>query len=63
MAATYRLISDPALDGVTGQFFNKTHSARADRQAYDRTARAELWNRSLQFTGEPDISVERDGLG
>ena len=61
VAATYRLVSDPALDGVTGQFFNKTHTARADRQAYERTARAELWNRSLQLTGEPDVPAEPDG--
>ena len=58
VAATYRLVSDPGLDGVTGQFFNKTHTARAHRQAYDRNARAELWNRSLQLTGEPDIATE-----
>jgi NAD(P)-dependent dehydrogenase (short-subunit alcohol dehydrogenase family) len=57
VAATYRLVSDPGLDGVTGQFFNKTHTARAHRQAYDRNARAELWNRSLQLTGEPDIAT------
>ena len=62
VAATYRLVSDPALDGVTGQFFNQTHTARAHRQAYDRKARAELWNRSLQLTGGPDIAVpEPDG--
>lgn len=58
VAATYRLVSDPRLDGVTGQFFNKTHAARAHRQAYDRNARAELWNGSLQLTGEPDIATE-----
>jgi NAD(P)-dependent dehydrogenase (short-subunit alcohol dehydrogenase family) len=63
VAATYRLVSDPALDGVTGQFFNKTHTARADCQAYNRTARAEPWNRSLQLTGEPDIPAESDGPG
>jgi hypothetical protein len=42
--------------------FNQTHTARAHRQAYDRNARAELWNRSLQLTGGPDIAVpEPDG--
>src|SRR4029077_16064012 len=58
VAATYRLVSDPGLDGVTGQFFNKTHTARAHRPAYHRKARAELWTRSLQLTGEPDIATE-----
>jgi hypothetical protein len=63
VAATYRLVSHPGLDGVTGQFFNKTHSARAHRQAYHRNARTELWNRSLQLTGESDIATEPDGPG
>jgi hypothetical protein len=57
VAATYRLVSDPGLDGVTGEFFNKTHTARAHRQAYERNARAELWHRSLELTGEPDIAT------
>ena len=63
VAATYRLVSDSAVDGVTGQFFDKTQTARAHRQAYDRKARAQLWNRSLQLTGERDIPAEPDGAG
>jgi hypothetical protein len=51
VAATYRLISDPPLAGVTGRFFDRTREARAHRQAYDPAARKELWNRSLQLTG------------
>lgn len=51
VAATYRLVSDPALAGATAQFFNKTHAARAHPQAYDPTARAELWDHSLRLTG------------
>ena len=50
--------SETLPDGVTGQFFNKTHTARAHRQAYDHNARAELWHRSLQLTGEPDIATD-----
>ena len=34
--ATMRLITDPALDGVTGQFFDGLNTARALPQAYDR---------------------------
>jgi NAD(P)-dependent dehydrogenase (short-subunit alcohol dehydrogenase family) len=51
VAATWRLASDPALAGVTGRFFNQTREARANPQAYDAHARAELWRRSLELTG------------
>jgi hypothetical protein len=40
--ATMRLITDPALDGVTGQFFDGHKTARALPQAYDREFRAQL---------------------
>ena len=49
VAATFRLVADPALDGVTGKFFDRTREARADQQAYDTTARATLWERSLEL--------------
>ena len=51
VAATHRLVTDPTLDGVTGKFFNQTSEARADPQAYDPEARAELWRRSLTLVG------------
>jgi NAD(P)-dependent dehydrogenase (short-subunit alcohol dehydrogenase family) len=51
VAATYRLVSDPALANVTGRFYNRTQEARAHAQAYDSRARKELWERSLQLTG------------
>ena len=54
VAATARLVLDPALAGVTGRFFDRQREARADRQAYDPAARAELWRRSLELTGAPD---------
>jgi NAD(P)-dependent dehydrogenase (short-subunit alcohol dehydrogenase family) len=41
-AATLRLITDPTLDGVTGQFFNGTNPSRAMPEAYDERFRAEL---------------------
>jgi NAD(P)-dependent dehydrogenase (short-subunit alcohol dehydrogenase family) len=41
-AATLRLITDPALDGVTGQFFNGMAASRALPEAYDEHFRAEL---------------------
>ena len=40
--ATMRLITDPALDGVTGQFFDGLRTARARPEAYDPQFRARL---------------------
>jgi NAD(P)-dependent dehydrogenase (short-subunit alcohol dehydrogenase family) len=40
--ATMRLITDPALDTVTGQFFDGLTTSRALPQAYDRQFRAQL---------------------
>jgi NAD(P)-dependent dehydrogenase (short-subunit alcohol dehydrogenase family) len=42
LEATWRLAADPALDGVTGAYFNGTSQARADAQAYDAEARRRL---------------------
>ena len=42
LAATWRLVADPALDGVSGAYFNGTREARADAQAYDLDARRRL---------------------
>jgi NAD(P)-dependent dehydrogenase (short-subunit alcohol dehydrogenase family) len=49
VAATRRLATDPAIARITGRFFNKTREARANEQAYDPTARATLWQRSLEL--------------
>jgi NAD(P)-dependent dehydrogenase (short-subunit alcohol dehydrogenase family) len=51
IAATYRLVADPALDGVTGRYFNGQTEARADAQAYDATARRRLRALSDELTG------------
>src|SRR6266567_2632148 len=40
--ATLRLITDPALDGVTGEFFNGQAAARALPEAYDDRFRRDL---------------------
>ncbi|MBO0817543.1 MAG: SDR family NAD(P)-dependent oxidoreductase [Actinobacteria bacterium] len=55
VTATRRLVSDPALAGVTGRFYDRTREARANAQAYDPGARAELWRCSLELTGQSDI--------
>ena len=52
-AATMRLITDPALDGVTGQFFDGLRIAQALPQAYDPQFRAELDEVTGQMTGPP----------
>jgi NAD(P)-dependent dehydrogenase (short-subunit alcohol dehydrogenase family) len=49
--ATARLVADPALDGVTGRYYNRTREARADPQAYDADARRRLWELSERLTG------------
>jgi NAD(P)-dependent dehydrogenase (short-subunit alcohol dehydrogenase family) len=40
--ATMRLVADPALDGVSGCYFDGQREAAADSQAYDEQARAQL---------------------
>jgi hypothetical protein len=48
--ATLRLVIDPALDGVTGRYYNGQREARAHPQAYDPVARARLRSLSEQLT-------------
>ncbi|WP_254714466.1 SDR family NAD(P)-dependent oxidoreductase [Actinomadura sp. WMMA1423] len=48
--ATHRLVTDPALDDVSGRFFNGLREARADAQAYDADARARLKALSDELT-------------
>jgi NAD(P)-dependent dehydrogenase (short-subunit alcohol dehydrogenase family) len=48
--ATLRLIRDPALDGVSGVYFNGTSEARPDDQAYDADARRRLRELSESLT-------------
>jgi NAD(P)-dependent dehydrogenase (short-subunit alcohol dehydrogenase family) len=57
VAATYRLVSDPALAGTTGAFFDRTREARAHAQAYDPEARAELWRRATELVAPEDPTV------
>jgi NAD(P)-dependent dehydrogenase (short-subunit alcohol dehydrogenase family) len=49
--ATLRLVADPALDGVTGRYFDMTRERRADAQAYDAEARRSLRALSERLTG------------
>jgi NAD(P)-dependent dehydrogenase (short-subunit alcohol dehydrogenase family) len=56
VTATRALVSDPALAGVTGRFYDRTREAKASPQAYDGAARAALWQRSLELTGHPGLA-------
>jgi NAD(P)-dependent dehydrogenase (short-subunit alcohol dehydrogenase family) len=51
-----RLVSDPSLRSVSGKFFDRTREARANAQAYDQSARRELWRRSLELVGRMDFA-------
>ncbi|GAA4379195.1 SDR family oxidoreductase [Actinomadura verrucosospora] len=48
--ATHRLVTDPALDAVSGRFFDGLQEARANAQAYDSDARARLKALSDELT-------------
>jgi len=45
-------VADPALDGVTGQFFDGLRTARALPRAYDERFRAQLREVTDQMLGE-----------
>ncbi|HEX3598031.1 MAG TPA: SDR family NAD(P)-dependent oxidoreductase [Polyangiaceae bacterium] len=48
--ATVRLVVDPALDAVSGRFFNGLRESDADAQAYDAAARRKLRELSERLT-------------
>ena len=48
--ATLRLVADPALDGVTGRYYDGQREARAHPQAYDADARRRLRELSERLT-------------
>jgi NAD(P)-dependent dehydrogenase (short-subunit alcohol dehydrogenase family) len=50
--ATMRLVADPALDGVSGRYFDGQREAAAESQAYDEAARARLRELSERLTAE-----------
>jgi NAD(P)-dependent dehydrogenase (short-subunit alcohol dehydrogenase family) len=51
--AVYRLVADPSLGSVTGQFFDRQRETKAHVTAYDPAVQAELRVRSLALVGEP----------
>ncbi|TDV50855.1 SDR family NAD(P)-dependent oxidoreductase [Actinophytocola oryzae] len=55
VASTSRLAVGAEVAGVTGRFFDRQRDARADEQAYDPSARSELWRRSLALVDHADV--------
>src|SRR3954447_23928265 len=55
VAATVRLAIDPALEGVTGRFYDRQVEAAPHPQAHDPEARRRLWELSRRLTGAPDV--------
>jgi NAD(P)-dependent dehydrogenase (short-subunit alcohol dehydrogenase family) len=51
MRATYRLVADPALDGISGRYFDGELEAAPDPQALDPNARRRLRELSEELTG------------
>jgi NAD(P)-dependent dehydrogenase (short-subunit alcohol dehydrogenase family) len=51
--STMHLVTDPALETVTGRYFNELVEARALDQAYDAPARARLRTIAERLTGVP----------
>ena len=54
--ALMKIAVSPALDGVTGRYFDGKKESRANAQAYDTAARARLWRLSDELT-EPRRKV------
>ena len=50
----YYLAADPALDGVSGRYFNLTHPEKPAPHALDREAGRIVWEETLRMTGLTD---------
>ena len=50
-AAVERLVLDPALEGVTGAYFNRQEQAKPRRRAMDLELAGELWDVSARAVG------------
>jgi NAD(P)-dependent dehydrogenase (short-subunit alcohol dehydrogenase family) len=49
--ALARLVTDPALEGVSGRYFEGEHEARSSAESYDRRKAADLWATSVRLAG------------
>jgi NAD(P)-dependent dehydrogenase (short-subunit alcohol dehydrogenase family) len=60
VASVMYLATDPALDGVTGKYFDHQQEADANPQAYDVQARRRLWRLSTEMTDAEKINFVPD---
>jgi len=61
VAATLRLVADPALEGLTGAYFNGQRESRAAPQAYDPAARRRLDELSSRLVDMAGRATSREG--
>lgn len=59
-ASVIHLATDPALDGVTGKYFDHQQEAQANPQAYDPEVRQRLWQFSTELTDAEKINFAGD---
>ncbi|MQA10246.1 MAG: SDR family NAD(P)-dependent oxidoreductase [Pseudonocardiaceae bacterium] len=55
-AALAHLIADPALDGVSGKYFQGRRPSRSSAESYDPDRAAELWRSSAELVGMPELA-------
>lgn len=60
VASVMHLATDPALEGVTGKYFDHQVEAEAHPQAYDAEARQRLWQLSTELTDAEKINFVAD---
>ncbi len=60
VASVMRLATDPALDEVTGKYFDHQQEAEANPQAYDAAVRQRLWQLSAEMTDAENINFMPD---
>jgi len=60
VASVTRLATDPALEGVTGKYFDHQQETEANPQAYDVEARQRLWQLSTELTDAEKINFMPD---
>lgn len=58
-AALAYLVADPALDGVSGKYFQGRRQMRSSAESYDRAKAAELWRSSAELVGMAELVDDR----
>lgn len=56
--ALARMVTDPALEGASGKYFEIGREARSSEESYDREKARELWDASAELVGlDPDETL------